>query len=485
MKTGSDTVLIVDDEAMVRKLLRSSLSGNGHTCLEAGSADEAMDKLKSHRVELALLDIRMPGKLGIELLVELKSSYPDTAVIMISAVSNTDTAVECMRQGAYDYITKPFGANEVLLRVEHALERRKLTLDNRGYQQHLEQRVEEETEQIRVSEENFRRSVDSSPLGIRVVSADGRTIYANPALLDIYRYGSIDELNALNTRERYTPVSYAAHRERSQKRRHGDSVSPQYEIDIVRKDGEIRHLLVNRREVLWNGDKQFQALYQDITERVQAERALAESRDQLGSTLNAVIQSMALTVEMRDPYTAGHQRRVARLACAIARELGIPQETINGIQVAATIHDIGKIVVPSDILSKPGRITQIEFSLIKEHARTGYDILKGIDFPWPVGQTVLQHHERLNGTGYPDQLSGDSIILEARVLAVSDVVEAMASHRPYRPALGIDRALDEVSQNKGILYDAGVVAACLQVFGRGFEFDGGAAETLPTAVGVA
>jgi PAS domain S-box-containing protein len=331
--------------------------------------------------------------------------------------------------------------------------------------------VKEQTESFRASEENFHHSVDNSPLGIRIVTASGKTVYANRALLDIYGYSSIEEMDSIPNKERYTPESYVAHRERVDKRKRGEFVASPYEIDIVRKNGEIHRLLVNRGEVLWNGERQFQVLYQDITERVQAEKALAESHDRLSKTLDAVIQSMALTVEMRDQYTAGHQRRVASLACAIAGELGLPQEKINGIRVVGTIHDIGKICVPAEILSKPGRITEAEFNLIKEHPRTGYDILKGIAFPWPVAQAVLQHHERINGSGYPNQLSGKSIILEARILAVSDVVEAMASHRPYRPALGIDKALDEVSQKKSVLYDSEVVDACLRVFAGGFKFD--------------
>ena len=378
----------------------------------------------------------MPGKSGIELLSEVTAGYPDIAVIMISAVANSDTAIACMRQGAYDYILKPFNSHEVVLRIEHALEKRKLKIDNRAYQLHLEQKVEEQTGKLRASEVNFRNSLENSPLGIRIVTADGQTIYANRALLDIYGYSSAAEIDSVPYDKLYTPETYAAHLERVRKGQSGEPVPSKYEIDIVRKNGEIRRLLVNRGDVLWNGERRFQMLYQDITERVQTEKALQESYDKLDKTLDAVIQTIALTVEMRDPYTAGHQHGVARLACAIAEEMGLPQEKINGMRVVGAIHDIGKICVPAEILSKPGRITEAEFSIIKEHPKTGYDILKGIDFPWPVAQAVLQHHERLNGSGYPDRLSGDSIILEARVLAVSDVVEAMASHRPYRPSLG-------------------------------------------------
>lgn len=181
---------------------------------------------------------------------------------------------------------------------------------------------------------------------------------------------------------------------------------------------------------------------------------------------------MASTVETGDPYIAGHQRRVADLARAIAKEMGLSAEPIDGIRVAGVIHDIGKISIPGEVLSKPGRLTEIEFGLIKAHPQVGYEILKAIDFPWPVAQIVLQHHERMDGSGYPSGLSSEEILLEARVLAVADVVEAISSHRPYRPALGMDKALEEISRHKGVLYDAGVVDACLKLFTeRGFKFE--------------
>jgi len=464
MNKRDETILIVDDEKGVRKLLGSILSNIYNTCFEAACADEALEILKNHPISVALTDINMPGKSGIELLSEIMVGYPDIAVIMISAVANSDTAIACMRQGAYDYILKPFNSHEVVLRIEHALEKRKLKIDNRIYQLHLEQKVEEQTGKLRASEMNFRNSLDNSPLGIRIVTEDGQTIYANHALLDIYGYSSAAEIDSVPYDKLYTPETFAAHMERLRKGRLGETVPSKYENDIVSNNGEIRRLLVNRGEVLWNGERRFQMLYQDITERVHTEKALQDSYNKLDKNLDAVIRTMALTVEMRDPYTAGHQQGVSRLACAIAEEMNLPQEKIKGIRVIGAVHDIGKICVPAEILSKPGRITEAEFSIIKEHPRTGYDILKGIDFPWPVAQAVLQHHERMDGSGYPNKLSGDNIILEARVLAVSDVVEAMASHRPYRPSLGIDKALEEISRNQGSLYDIKVVDACLKLF---------------------
>jgi len=184
------------------------------------------------------------------------------------------------------------------------------------------------------------------------------------------------------------------------------------------------------------------------------------------------VETIGAILEVRDPYTAGHQRDVTKLACALGEALGFDADRIAGLRVAGLLHDIGKIVVPAEILNKPGKLGKLEMDIIRTHPQAGYDIVKKIDFPWPVAQTVLQHHERLNGSGYPQGLTKDDILLEARVLAVADVVEAMASHRPYRPGLGIEAALEEITKNKGVLYDAETVDACIRLFmEKGFHFD--------------
>lgn len=245
------------------------------------------------------------------------------------------------------------------------------------------------------------------------------------------------------------------------------------------KEGENTQL----RDKLMQLRKRVAELEPIVTEDKWAEGELKQSfqevRRSLEATLNAVasavefqeirrsleatVNTVASVAEMKDPHTAGHQRQVARLSCDIAKEMGLSDEKIEGIRVAAMVHDIGKINVPAEILSKSGTLDRIEFDLVKTHPQGGYDILKQIRFPWPVAEIVLQHHERMNGSGYPQGLKGDDILLEARVLAVADVVEAMSSHRPYRPALGIDRAIEEIKKNKSKLYDRDVVAACLRV----------------------
>ena len=201
------------------------------------------------------------------------------------------------------------------------------------------------------------------------------------------------------------------------------------------------------------------------------EQKLIQGVIQLQVMIQQTVETMGSIVETRDPYTAGHQQGVAHLAGAIAAEMSLDADRLQGLRVAGLLHDIGKMLVPAEILSKPGKISEIEFNLIKVHSQVGANILGKIDFPWPVAQIVLQHHERLNGSGYPAGLTAPDILLEARILAVADVMEAMASHRPYRPALGIEEALDEITKNKGILYDPEVVAACVKLFTeKGFKF---------------
>ncbi len=214
-------------------------------------------------------------------------------------------------------------------------------------------------------------------------------------------------------------------------------------------------LVINVTNALHRRDLEIQnRLYQENLEKMVQERTeeLRATLNDLRKAMQGIIHVMVLTIESRDPYTAGHQQRVTLLASALAQEMGLSEKEVEGVKMASLIHDIGKISVPSEILSKPGKLTEIEFCLVKTHPQSGYEILKNITLPWPIAQIVLQHHERLDGSGYPLGLKDKEILLEAKIIGVADVVEAMASHRPYRPALGIEKALEEISQKKGLLY---------------------------------
>ncbi len=237
------------------------------------------------------------------------------------------------------------------------------------------------------------------------------------------------------------------------------------EYRIVRKDGSAGHFAGLGKNMLDNrAIAGFIINMRDITERKQVQEELERTLESLRKAVGVTIQVLVAALEARDPYTAGHQLRVAHLACAIATAMELTQDKIDGIQMAGSIHDIGKLSIPAEILSKPTKLTNLEFSLIKEHSQNGYDMLKDVESPWPLAQIVYQHHERMDGSGYPRKLKGNEILVEARIMAVADVVEAMASHRPYRPGLGIEVALEEIEKNKGIFYDDTVADTCLKLF---------------------
>jgi putative two-component system response regulator len=328
-------VLIVDDDQFALQSMVRALEGESYEVVTAASGLEAIDLLRQDSFDLVLTDLKMPGVDGLVVLRKVREIAPQAVVLILTGYASLESAIEALRQGAYDYLVKPCSDDELKLKIAEGLEK------------------------VRLAKE------------------------------------------------------------------------------CQRAEEELRQSYVKSRR-----------------------------------TLEEIVHALASAVEMKDPYTAGHQRRVTQLACAIAREMGLSEEWIEGLRIAAAIHDIGKINVPAEILRKPSALSDLEYALVRTHPQVGHDVLKGIEFPWPVAQIVLQHHERMDGSGYPQGLSGEEIILEARILGVADVVEAMASHRPYRSTLGMYEALGEISQNRGIFYDPDVVDACLKLFTeKGFEFE--------------
>jgi PAS domain S-box-containing protein len=314
-------------------------------------------------------------------------------------------------------------------------------------------------EELRASEEKYRTIFENAQEGIYQTTCEGKFIMANQAMARILGYDAPEEL--LDAQSDLARRIYVNPEDRTkvieQVQREG--VVRGQEIQFYRRDG--RKIWISRTMRIvrddQNNEPYLEGIVEDITEK-------KESVDRLRKALGGTVQAIASVVETKDPYTAGHQRRVADLARAMGTEMHLSSDQIEGLRMAGIIHDIGKISVPAEILSTPRRLTAIEFSLIKMHAQSGFDILKDVDFPWPIARMVLEHHERMDGSGYPNGLTGNDILLESRVLAVADVVEAMATHRPYRPALGLEAALEEINSKKGILYDPQVVSVCQRLF---------------------
>ncbi len=320
--------------------------------------------------------------------------------------------------------------------------------------------------ELEKSESRFRSLFQNVPVGLYTTTPEGKIVNFNPRSSEILGY-SVEELKSKNVRDLYVDPE-----ERDDWLRElFTSKHVERELRLKRKDGSIVWIRDTARiREDQNGQIYIEGSIQDITELKSLETSLRESLRRMEKLFDSTVMALSTTVEVRDPYTAGHQRRVTKLAMEIAGEMDL-EDRVRAIKVAGLLHDIGKIAIPSDILTKPTSLTEVEYMLVKQHPVVGFEILKNVDFPWPIAKIVLQHHERINGSGYPNGLKGDKIMIEAKILAVADVVEAISSHRPYRPALGTDVALDEIKSNSGILYDPDVVNACLEVFNRGFTFD--------------
>ena len=327
-------------------------------------------------------------------------------------------------------------------------------------------------ENVKNAKDELQMILDSVPAIIFYKDIEGRFIRVNKTLANSLQLPIKDIVG--KTTEELFPKEQAENMKKSDKEVLISGKSKRDIIEPLTTPDGIRWLLTDK---IPYKDKKGEitgviVLAKDITVERKSEEELRQSYQKLKKTMNATINTMSSIIEAKDPYTSGHQHRVCQLAIRIAQEMTLPEDKIEGIRITSLIHDIGKIGLPTEILSRPAKLSDIEFSLIKNHSQIGYDILKFIDFSYPVARIVLQHHERPNGSGYPNNLKGDKILLEARIIGVADVVEAMSSHRPYRPALGIDKALEEISKNKGILYDPEVVDTCLKLFKeKGFKFE--------------
>jgi PAS domain S-box-containing protein len=317
--------------------------------------------------------------------------------------------------------------------------------------------------ELRESEERFRCLVEQSIAGLYVVQ-DDRIAYANARFAEIFGFASPEDVMRRPWDAIVAPEDRELVASMISLRLSGESPRARYSFRGLRRDGSRIEVGADGALATYRDRPAIVGLLQDISERKEAERRIADYVAKLEGALRGTVEVASAMSEMRDPYTSGHERRVGEIAAEIAGELGLEAQRSEGLKVIGSVHDVGKISVPSEILAKPGRLSDIEFALIKQHAQRGYEILRNVDFPWPLAQTVLQHHERLDGSGYPGGLKGEQIILEARILAVADTIEAMSSHRPYRAALGLERALTEVESGRHTKFDPDVVNACLRLY---------------------
>jgi len=455
-------VLIMEDSDRDVALEVRALKAAGYlvTYVVAQTAAEMKAALSKEAFDIVISDHGLPQFDAPGALAVLKQSGRDIPFVVVSGTIGEEIAVALMKAGAHDYVMK-----DRLSRLAPAIEQALKDAGNRR-ERHLAD------EMLKESEKKYRLLADNVSDVIFVLDMNLNYTYISPSIKNLRGYEPEELLNQPSM-ETLMPSSLnpaiwtvAELFDLEKSEQIGMNRSRLLQLELKRKDGtgvwtEVRLSFIRDENQQLAG---VLGVTRDITERKRADEELKQTHESLKKAFGATVQVLVSALEARDPYTAGHQLRVADMACAIATEMGLAQEIIDGIRMAGSIHDIGKISIPAEILSKPSRLTDIEFTLIKEHSRSGYEILKNVESPWPLAQIIYQHHERMDGSGYPGNLKGDEILMEARIMAVADVVEAMASHRPYRAALGIDAALKEIEKNKGIQYDETVAEACLKLF---------------------
>ncbi len=387
--------------------------------------------------------------------------HPDDAVTVRQAIQGAVTATDSSYSGEMEHrvILADGPVGYIVASWFIVKDAGGRTVRTYGLNQNITERKLSEW-RIAEVDSQFKSLVEQQIAGIVIVRLDGNLGYVNPRFAAMLGYDVDDVIGR-------PLISFIAERdresivERTRDRFSGRRSDPPSAFAILRRDGSPLEVLGQSALATWQGRPALVGVVIDNSEHRQAVRAMQQT-----------IEALASTVELRDPYTAGHQRRVRRLACAIGRRIGMSESQIEGLQLASAVHDIGKVLVPTEILTKPGMLTEIEAQLLRQHVEAGYNILKGVEFPWPVAQTVLQHHERLDGSGYPQGLFGDTIPPEAKVLAVADVVDSMMGRRPYREPLGLDAAMHEIESEQGKLYDPAAVNACAASFRQcGFSFD--------------
>jgi len=443
-------VLLIEDEREVAALVQTMLSkadGQNVAVQWVNSLNKGIALVKEKQFDVVILDLGLPDSMGVKTISTFRAEAPDIAIVVVSGQDDEATVFGAMQEGAQDFLVKGRFSFELLRRAVHyAISRKRAD------------------EALRQSEIKYRELANSLPEIACEVDANGTVVFANRNAFEYFGYSQEEFEKGVKALDIIVPEDKERASRNMRAVMEGEDL-PGIEYMARRKDGSSFPVIIYTNPVIEHGRTTgFRTVIVDISERKRMESELKDGLRRLRRTLDGTVNALSSAVELRDPYTAGHERKVARLSCAIAEKMGYRGEKFEGIRVAAVLHDVGKIAVPAEILSKPGPLTDMEYSIIKTHPRVGHDILAPVEFPWPVARIVLEHHEREDGSGYPQGLLPQAMLQESKILGVADVVESMSSHRPYRAALGIEKALVEIVEGKGEKYAPDVVDVCVKLF---------------------
>ncbi len=456
------SIMYVEDEGVILRSVNTMLERKIRDVYTATDGKMGFDIFKKHKPQIVITDIRMPIMNGLEMIEKIKEIEPATKFIVVTAYGEINYFIRAIELGVHGFILKPVDVNRLMDMIQE--------LGNGILLQREIERKEEDRkksdEALQEQKAYFERLFESSPEAVVVTLNDGKVLQVNNAFTDMFGYTleeaigkGIDELIAADDL-----LNEAT--ECTKQVANGKDI--QLETKRRTKSGKLLDVSILGTPIIIEGQQvAVYGIYRDITDRKRAEDELKASSERLQKLIEDTVNVLANVVELRDPYTAGHQHNVAQLGIAIAEEMKFPSDMIEDIRIGGIVHDIGKIKVSIRILNKSEMLTDKEWEQIKLHPKVGYNLLKDLDFPWQVAKMVLQHHERFDGSGYPNGLKNDDILMEARILAVADVVEAMVNDRPYRQSLGLEIAIEEIEDNKGILYDPNVVENAVRILKNG------------------
>ncbi|MCL4384795.1 MAG: HD domain-containing protein [Cyanobacteria bacterium] len=447
-------ILIIEDNPADTRLFKEMLSefnGNTYMLEDADRLSTGLKKILNDKFDIIMLDLNLPDSFGLESILKVVSVNGSIPIIVLTGTDDIELAAKSLNAGAQDYLVKgQFDYKSLERSIRYSIERKRIEDEKNQFK-----------EKLLESANQWTSTFDAIEDAISVVNFDGEIIRVNRTMCKIFNMDfkeligqSCRKIMGSSHPKETCPIELS-------------KLSKRREVNVFEQNGKFFKCIVDPVLDKNNNIIRMIHILSDITQQKKAEDNIEFNYKRTKKIFEQTISALSYVVEVKDPYTAGHQKNVAEISSLIAIDLGLDSEKIEAVRLASLIHDIGKIAIPASILSKPGKILPAERSMIEMHPKVGYEILKEIDFSSPIAEIVLQHHEKINGSGYPNRLTNRDILLEARILVVSDVVEAMSSHRPYRPAHTLEETFYEIESNKEILYDSDVVDSCLKLFKSG------------------